>query len=84
MRLCELREKDVINVCDCRCLGHVMDLDLDECNGCIRALIIPGPDRFWGFFGRDCEFFIPWCDIVKIGPDIILVDVKDDEIRHKL
>ena len=84
MRLCELREKDVINVCDCRCLGHVMYLDLDECNGCIRALIVPGPARFWGFFGRDCEFFIPWCDIVKIGPDIILVDVKDDEIRHKL
>ena len=50
MRLCELREKNVINVCDCHCLGHVMDLELDECTGCIKALIVPGPARFWGFF----------------------------------
>ena len=41
MRLCELREKNVINVCDCHCLGHVMDLELDECTGCIKALIVP-------------------------------------------
>lgn len=83
MRLCELRDKKVINVCDCCCLGHVMDLDIDECNGCIRALIIPGPAKFWGLFGRDCEFCIPWRDVVRIGPDIILVEVKIEEIKKK-
>lgn len=35
MRLCELREKEVINLCDCRKLGCVTDLILDMCNGCV-------------------------------------------------
>lgn len=69
MRLCELREKNVINVCDCHCLGHVMDLELDECTGCIKALIVPGPARFWGFFGRDCEFLFH--GVMSYGSDRI-------------
>ena len=84
MRLCKLREKNVINVGDCQCLGRVMDLELEEGTGCIKALSVPGPARFWGFFGRDCEFFIPWCNVIRIGPDIILVDVKVDEIKKRL
>lgn len=83
MRLCELKEKDVINVCDCRCLGHVQDLILDECNGCVQALIILGPARFFGCFCRDFEYVIPWCDVVRIGPDIVLVNVSIDKIKHK-
>ena len=43
MRFCDLTEKEVINVCDCKCLGNVHDLDIDECDGRIRALIVPGP-----------------------------------------
>ena len=31
MRFCDLTEKEVINVCDCKCLGNVHDLDIDEC-----------------------------------------------------
>ncbi len=84
MRFCELQEKEVINICDGKCLGMVRDLDIDEKDGCILALIIPGPGKFCGFFGRDCEFFIPWCKIVKIGPDIILVDIEEKEAKHKL
>ena len=36
MRFCDLTEKEVINVCDCKCLGNVHDLDIDECDGRIR------------------------------------------------
>ena len=42
MRFCDLTEKEVINVCDCKCLGNVHDLDIDECDGRIRALIVQG------------------------------------------
>lgn len=79
MRLCELREKEVINVCTCRCIGFVMDVDIDECTGCVRALIIPGPCKMWGLFGREFEFVIPWCNIKCIGPDVILVELKEEE-----
>ena len=30
------------------------------------------------------EIFIPWDKIVKIGPDIILVDIDEKECRHKI
>ena len=84
MRVFELKQKEIINSCTCKSMGCPVDVEFDCKTGQITQLIVPGPGRFLGFFGRDCEFFIPWCDIVKIGPDIILVDVKDDEIRHKL
>ena len=84
MRLCELQEKEVINVCNCKCMGNVSDLELDEKTGCIQALIVPGPCKFFGMFGHDFEFCIPWKCIVRIGSDIILVEIKEEDVRRKL
>ena len=84
MRFCDLTEKEVINVCDCKCLGNVHDLDIDECDARIRALIVPGPGKWFGCFCREFELFIPWCKIVRIGPDIILVDIDEKEAKHKV
>lgn len=46
MRFCEFQKKEVINVCDCKCLGNVCDLEFDEHDGCIRTIIVPGPAKF--------------------------------------
>ena len=46
--------------------------------GKITDIIVPGPGRVCGIFGRDSEYIIPWNHICKIGPDIILVEIKDD------
>lgn len=81
MRICDLQEKEVINVCDCRRLGFVADLDFDICTGQILALIVPGPAQFCGFLGRDSEYVIPFCQVRQIGEDIILVDIKVDECQ---
>lgn len=83
MRFCELEQKEVINVINCKCLGNVRDLDFDEKDGCIRALIVPGPAKWLGCMGREFELWIPWCKIIKIGPDIILVDIDEKEVRKK-
>lgn len=40
----------------------------------LTALIIPGPYRFFGLFGRGEEYCIPWECIKQIGDDIILID----------
>ena len=64
--------------------NQVRDLDFDECDGCIKALIVPGPAKWMGCMGREFEVFIPWCRIVKIGPDIILVDIDEKEAKHKV
>ena len=84
MRFREKEQKEVINVRDGRCLGNVKDLEFDECDGCIRTLIVPGPGKWLGCVGREFELFIPWCRIVKIGPDIVLVDIDEKECRHKI
>ena len=48
MRLCELENKEVINACDCKKLGYVVDLIIDECKGCIEALVIPKGGKLCG------------------------------------
>ena len=40
--------------------------------------------KFFGCVGREFELHIPWCKIVKIGPDIILVDIEEKEVRKKI
>lgn len=76
MRVCDLHNKQVINTCDCKILGCVIDIDFDECSGCIKALIVPGPGRLCGLFGRDIEYIIPFPCVRGIGPDAVLVEVS--------
>ena len=77
----DLHCKEVICVCDGRRLGFVSDARLDLPEGRITALIVPGPCRHLGLFGRREEYVIPFHCIRRIGPDIILVDVQPDECR---
>ena len=42
--------------------------------GQVVAIIVYGPCRFFGLFGRGEEFYIPWECIQRIGDDIILID----------
>lgn len=82
MTFCELREKDVINIKDCKRLGSVTDLIFDPKHGCILALITSCNEKLWGLLGKDSEYEIPWCKIKQIGPDIILVELDSDKDRH--
>ena len=84
MRFCEFKKKEVINVCDCRSLGYVDDLEFDVCTGKICAMIIREQGKLFGMFGCDCEYVIGWDKIVKVGPDIIMVDVCLDSARKKI
>lgn len=73
-RIRDLRCKEVINICDgCR-LGTVADVDIRIPDGQVCAIIVYGPCRFFGLFGRGEEFYIPWDCIQRIGDDIILID----------
>ncbi len=71
----ELRTKEVINLRDCRKLGHVIDLEFDQCTGCIHKLIVPGCSKIKSFLRCESDFVICYKDIKQIGPDIIIVDV---------
>ena len=73
-RMRDLRCKEVINISDgCR-LGFVSDVDIRIPEGQVIAIVVNGPCRFFGLFGRGEEFYIPWDCIQRIGDDIILID----------
>lgn len=79
LRVTELHCKEVICVADGRRLGFVTDVEVELPKGHVVAIVVPGPCRFLGMFGRRDDFVIPWSCIRKIGPDIILVDIKPDD-----
>lgn len=79
-RIYELKQKEVINVKDGSRLGFVSDVDIDIKNGKISKIIIAGPGKVLGVFGREQEYQIKWGDIKKIGDDIIIIDVEEDDI----
>ena len=69
-----LRRKEVVNVCDgCR-LGYVGDLEIKYPEGEIKAIVVFGPCRFFGLFGRGEDYYIPWECVQKFGCDIVIVD----------
>jgi YlmC/YmxH family sporulation protein len=78
VRTSELRVKDVVNVLDGRRLGAISDLELDLDTGRVTALVVPGPGRILGLFGRDQDLVVPWSQVRKIGVDVILVEVEGD------
>lgn len=83
IRIFELKAKEVINECSCKRLGCICDLDIDICSGCIVNIIVPGPAKFCGAFGRDTEFVIPFRCIKCIGDDIVLVNIDENEVLQK-
>jgi len=76
MLFSELKCKDVINIRDCKKLGKVCDMELDEGNGCICKIIISDGSKMLSWFNCEPDIIIPYKDIRQIGPDIILVDIK--------
>ena len=86
MRVTELHCKEVICVGDGRRLGFVSDVEVTVPEGNVVSIIVPGPCRFLGLWGRRDDYVIPWNCIRRIGPDIILVETKPEECcvpRHK-
>ena len=75
----DLHCKEVICVSDGRRLGYVSDARIDLADGQIVAIIVPGPCRYLGLFGRKDDYCIPWHCIRRIGPDIILVDINPND-----
>lgn len=78
MLFSEMKKKEVINMRDCRRLGHVVDLEFDECNGCIKRIKVAEQLSFmhcipcWPW---DADYCIAFKEIKQIGPDIIVVDI---------
>lgn len=74
LKTSDLKMKEVVNVLDGKRLGAITDIEIDIESGKLTAIVVPGPGRFLGLFGRYDDIVIPWDKISKIGVDCILVE----------
>ena len=81
VKFSDLLCKEVIAICDGRRLGYITDARMELPEGRLCAIVVPGPCRILGVLGRRDDYVIPWHCIKKIGPDIVLVDIRPDECR---
>ena len=77
----DLHCKEVICVNDGRRLGYITDVQISVPEGNVVAVVVPGPGRLLGLAGRRDDFIIPWKCVCRIGPDIVLVDIRPEECR---
>lgn len=71
---CELREREVVNVSDGKRLGRVIDVAF-TCDGKIVGLVVPGERRLLKNITGNENIFIPWKSVMKIGDDVVLVNL---------
>ncbi|MGN0346329.1 MAG: PRC-barrel domain-containing protein [Lachnospiraceae bacterium] len=71
----ELKAKEVVSIKDCRRLGHVCNMEIDPCTGCVRKIMVPAKCHCFFSFGNEPDLAINFSDIRQIGPDIILVNI---------
>lgn len=83
MRICDLKQKEVINICDGARLGPVCDVEIDISQARITHIIIAGPYKLFGVLGRENEYIVDVCCIHQIGEDVILVEVNLEQCIHK-
>ena len=59
MRICELKQKEVINTCTCRSLGCPVDIEFDCKTNRLTALIVPGPGKLVVFLDMTANISFP-------------------------
>lgn len=75
LSFCELRAKEVVNICDGKKMGNIIDLIFDCTCARITGLVVPGEKTLLSIFKTTNDIFIPYNRIRKIGTDIILVEL---------
>ncbi len=81
LKFSDLQCKEVICIQTGQRLGFVSDVLVELPQGTVQAIVVPGPCRMWGLAPGREDYILPWNCIQKIGPDIVLVDVKPDQCR---
>lgn len=82
MRLSKLGGKEIVNLSDGGRLGVLADSDLliNERNGKIKAMLVPDYKNQFSIFSDNKSYFeIPWNCVRKIGNDMIIIEIEDEE-----
>lgn len=77
----DLLERDIVNIKNGEIIGRFDDVEIDATKGVITAFYIEEVSRFLGILGKSKSKRVKWEDIIRIGVDVILVNVDDDNNR---
>lgn len=75
MRISDLQSKDVVNQSDGRNIGRIIDMDIME-NGVVNYFVVEPKKILKRFNIYNNETSIKLDEIVKIGEDVILVNLR--------
>ena len=81
VKFTQLQCKEVICAQDGRRLGFIADVVVEVPGGNVAAIVVPGPCRYLGCFGKGDVYLIPWSAVKCIGPDVVLVDTAPEACR---
>ena len=73
---CELRAKEVVNVFNGKKLGRIIDMIIDTKCARVLGIVVPNCEAKFAIFKSSSDIFIPYNNIIKIGKDVILVDLS--------
>ena len=74
----DLADKDVVNIKNGEIMGRFDDVEIDVKIGKITAFYIEEASKFMGVLGKTKPKRIKWEEILKMGMDVIIVNVDDD------
>lgn len=76
----ELKQKEVVNLCDGKRLGRVCDVVFTFPEGKVQGIVVPGSKGIrWG----KADLFIELKNVKKIGVDVVLVEIKSAPKQEK-
>ena len=76
LTFCELRTREVVNICDGKRLGNIVDMVFDSSCARVTGIVVPCEKTFMSLFKSNNDIFIPYNRIRKIGKDVILVELS--------
>ena len=82
LRTNSLYKKEVININDGTKLGIINDIEIDISTGQILSIIILKEMRFFGLFGKEDDYILPWEHIQVLGNDAVLVNSSEQSTPY--
>ncbi len=76
LSFCDLRAKEVINVSDGKRLGNVIDMIFETNCARVTGIVVPASRSLFNLFKGNSDIFIPYQRIIKIGKDVVLVEIN--------
>ncbi|MGM0502451.1 MAG: YlmC/YmxH family sporulation protein [Bacillota bacterium] len=81
MKLNQLMGKEIINLADGEKLGSIAEVDItfDQQTGSLKSILVPVEKGVFNFLGEDKFFEVPWESIIKIGQEVVIINLKTNQ-----